>query len=149
MIHQKEVSKPLIFLILIGNLVRLADGSGSYEGRVEIFMNGQWGTVDDDPWDDDDAGVVCRQFGYLFGGVAYRSAHFGEGSGPIWLDNIGCSGSETHLLDCPHQTDTSEDSHSEDVGVACNGEGIRASYFVALIKIFKIRKGIKKQLNHL
>lgn len=103
--------------------VRLANGHGAYEGRVEIFMNGQWGTVDEDPWDNNDAGVVCRQLGYMYGGIAYRSAHFGEGSGPIWLDSIECIGTETHLLHCTHQTDTSEDSHDEDVGVACTWPG--------------------------
>ncbi|KAJ8035487.1 Neurotrypsin [Holothuria leucospilota] len=103
-------------------VVRLVGGSGPFEGRVEIFINGEWGTVDEDPWDDNDADVVCRQLGYMFGGVAYRSAYFGEGSGPIWLDSIQCTGSETNLLACTHETDTSEDSHSEDVGVACNGE---------------------------
>lgn len=93
-------------------------------------MNGQSGTVDDDPWDDDDAEVVCRQLGYMYGGCGFRSAHFGEGSGPIWLDSIGCIGSETNLLACPHETDTSEDSHAEDVGVACNGESKYRYFFL-------------------
>ncbi|KAJ8035485.1 Neurotrypsin [Holothuria leucospilota] len=105
--------------------VRLVNGDNDYEGRVEIFLNGEWGTIDDDPWDNDDAGVVCRQLGYTFGGVAYGSAHFGQGTGPIWLDNIGCTGNEDNLLSCSHQNDTSEDSHSEDVGVACNGNVVR------------------------
>lgn len=99
--------------------VRLMNGRGPDEGRVEIFINGSWGTVDEDPWDDSDAGVVCRQLGYHYGGTAFRTAHFGEGTGPIWLDDIGCNGNEPDLLSCPHGTDTSEDSHDEDVGVAC------------------------------
>ena len=47
--------------------IRLADGSTSYEGRVEICIEETYGTVCDDSWDDDDAEVVCRHLGY-FGG---------------------------------------------------------------------------------
>ena len=52
--------------------VRLVDGSDSSEGRVEICINNEWGTVCDDLWSDNDANVVCRQVGdYSSGQFVY------------------------------------------------------------------------------
>ena len=104
-------------------------GSSYNEGRVEVNYNGEWGTVCDDGWDDTDAGVVCRQLGFgSYGNVPYRryyyyGPYFGQGSGPIWLDNVACIGNESTLASCGHLgvRVTRSCSHRKDAGIKCYG----------------------------
>ncbi|XP_051569972.1 deleted in malignant brain tumors 1 protein-like isoform X2 [Myxocyprinus asiaticus] len=113
------------FSSVTGN-IRLVSGSNGCSGRVEVFYNSQWGTVCDDDWNMDDAAVVCRQLGCGEAVTAPHSAHFGQGSGLIWLDNVGCSGSESSLTQCSHRgLGTHDCSHSEDAGVVCSGHALR------------------------
>lgn len=81
---------------------RLVGESWSGEGRVEIFHNGTWGTVCDDDWDINDARVVCHDLDYSRASSAPHSAHSGQGSGKIWLDDVNCLVNEQSIERCSH-----------------------------------------------
>ena len=54
---------------------------------------------------------------------AQSDAYFGQGSGPIWLDEVRCSGSEVNLSDCPHNGIGRQNcGHHQDAGVICRSK---------------------------
>nr|XP_025973416.1 deleted in malignant brain tumors 1 protein-like [Dromaius novaehollandiae] len=102
--------------------IRLVNGPSHCAGRVEVFWKEQWGTVCDDGWDLAEANIVCRQLGCGKALSARGSAHFGQGSDPIWLDDVDCSGREAALSECRAQSWGSHNcNHGEDAGVVCSG----------------------------
>ncbi|XP_078060821.1 scavenger receptor cysteine-rich domain-containing protein DMBT1-like isoform X2 [Mustelus asterias] len=105
-----------------GQSLRLAGGNSNCSGRVEIFCNRAWGTVCDDSWGMNDASVVCRQLGCGSALMASGGAAFGQGNGPVWLDDVRCAGSESILFDCPSSSLAQADcDHKEDASVICSG----------------------------
>ena len=97
------------------------DGTTAQEGRVEFCNDNTWGTVCDDLWGTADATVVCRQLGFSpQGAQAINLAFFGQGTGPILLDNVNCAGTESRLADCAHNGIGNHNCiHFEDAGVRC------------------------------
>ncbi|XP_061179220.1 CAP-Gly domain-containing linker protein 1-like [Saccostrea echinata] len=101
-------------------LVRLVGGSTISEGRVEVYHSNVWGTICDDNWGSSDARVVCRMLGYSGSYTAYSNARYGQGVGQIWMDEVGCSGSESSIFSCRNNGWGVHDcSHGEDASVKC------------------------------
>ena len=70
--------------------------------------------------------VMCRytsNFSCLTnpGAIAVGSQLFGEGTRPIVITNINCSGTEQSLLNCMHNTGSTCTTERDDAGVVCQG----------------------------
>uniref|UniRef100_A0A4W3GQ81 SRCR domain-containing protein n=1 Tax=Callorhinchus milii TaxID=7868 RepID=A0A4W3GQ81_CALMI len=119
--------------VLIGNVLieivagkqwhlRLENGGSRCDGRVEIYHDGTWGRLLDDSWNISNADVICRQLNFGSAISVYNSSQYGEGTGPVWINNVQCAGTETHIWNCPYSTVASSSRTSRDVGVLCSGE---------------------------
>jgi serine protease 12 (motopsin) len=119
------------------------DSEGNLQGRLEVFHDGQWGTVYDDGLEADAedgqrkrqtfAEVSCRQLGAELGYVAASwsvvpsSQAGGEtppGIGKNWLCHLDCEGPEATLFDCGHTLEypfwgDGDVYHDQDIGVSC------------------------------
>ena len=125
--------------------IRLRGGTASMNGRVEVCLNGDWGTVCDDGWTTVDSNIACRQLGFSNSGethwllnfillwteelflpqhwltdsTAYTNAHFGQGSTIIIaINDVACTGSEATIFSCTH-ANSHNCAHSEDAGAQC------------------------------
>ena len=118
--------------------IRLAGRNLHNQGRVEVYHNGEWGTVCDDGWDNTDATVVCRQLGFYSSVRAYGSAQYGQGTGPIWLSRLSCFGNESSLFECGQLSVAAKNcTHSNDATVRCYHYqyGIRRKFLKLVILI--------------
>nr|XP_033817875.1 scavenger receptor cysteine-rich type 1 protein M130-like isoform X2 [Geotrypetes seraphini] len=122
----KSKESNFIFILLGELQLRLVNGSNQCSGRVEVLQDGQWGTVCDDMWGIEDAKLVCKQLNCGLSVSALGNAEFGEGSGPIWLDDIGCAGNESHLGQCKSTAWGKHNCrHSEDAGTVCSDVALK------------------------
>ncbi|KAL3866131.1 hypothetical protein ACJMK2_043461, partial [Sinanodonta woodiana] len=75
-------------------------GGGQNHGRVEVAVDGQWGTVCNRYFDMNDASVFCKYLGYVTGFPSYTK-DFEKAKGIVYEPNLHCNGSENSLKDCP------------------------------------------------
>ncbi|XP_045402957.1 CD5 antigen-like [Lemur catta] len=84
--------------------VRLADGPGRCKGRVEVKYQDQWSPVCKTGWNLKATKVVCHQLGCGRAILAQKYCNKAtQGQGPIWVNQISCSGKEITLQDCPSE----------------------------------------------
>ena len=127
--------------------VRLVGGVTNSSGRLEVCANGVWGRVCNylRYWGPDNARVVCRQLRfseqgikdscntmctshhrdtlsiYVLGASVLSASVFGASSRPFILGEVHCTGSETELLECSHNSigDHLCGADAEDVAIGC------------------------------
>ncbi|XP_053387043.1 uncharacterized protein LOC123542602 [Mercenaria mercenaria] len=99
-----------------------------YDGRVEILVNGTWGTICDTNFDSADARVICKKFGLESRRYFIKARHHsGRGSGPIYVNKLNCTGTEPHINLCSYEI-SNNCTHYDDAAVECTGfSGIRLS----------------------
>jgi len=98
--------------------VRLIGGSSS-TGHLEVLHNGVWGTVCGDFFSAAETRVVCRMLGFA-SGTKVDNSNYTTADGPIWMDDVRCSGRETDIAECSHRGwGVHNCQHREDVAVSC------------------------------
>ncbi|XP_021238833.1 scavenger receptor cysteine-rich type 1 protein M130-like isoform X2 [Numida meleagris] len=80
--------------------LRLVDGRGPCEGRVEVKLRGRWGTVYDNAWNMNDAEVVCQQLGCGSAADTKFTWRVSQVSHPIMMSFVNCNGNEKAIWDC-------------------------------------------------
>ncbi|XP_070555937.1 scavenger receptor cysteine-rich domain-containing protein DMBT1-like [Ptychodera flava] len=117
-------------------LVRLGGGETPFEGRVEVFMNEQWGTVCHVGWDIKDAEVVCKEVGFP---GAMRPATFNPETKARQklMTDVECSGNEDSIFECEYKTEITNCSNDDDAGVYCNFPGYKGCYDRGICQKFR------------
>ncbi|XP_063960658.1 scavenger receptor cysteine-rich type 1 protein M130-like [Lytechinus pictus] len=104
--------------------VRLQNGLTPREGRVEVRINGTWGTLCDNSFDINDANVVCRSLGFTGALGTTSLSEFGPSTLTIHPADFRCNGQETDLSECSRSNldhlPEGCDSNIKEAGVRCS-----------------------------
>lgn len=122
--HYEDVGVKCHAPQLQGHPVRLSGGFNSYEGRVEVFHGGRWGTVCADNWRIEEAMVVCRQLNLGYGSHAVTQNYFGATNLRVIMSGVICRVDEISIYNCQHdpwQNATCSKSNKL-AGVICTDE---------------------------
>ncbi|XP_071944451.1 neurotrypsin-like [Antedon mediterranea] len=122
--------------------LRLTGGAHFEQGRVEIYHDGEWGTICDRDWTMADANIVCKTYLNSQAINAYKSMQDNNDvERPIFIEDISCTGMEKNILDCAFKglEETHDCSHTDEVWADCEinivisgGQSVSASLITAL-----------------
>ena len=117
------------------------NGSVPTQGRIELAVNGEWGTVCDDYIKVNVGHVICRMLGLGEALAMPGDSAFGNGTGRIWLSDPRCNGTESSILNCNLKGLGAYTfcDHSEDAGLICGaltGKTSHRASFLFLIRNF-------------
>ena len=133
-------------LLFQGFKVRLRGSGSASAGRVEVRHKAVWGTVNDIGWDIKDGDVVCKMLGYQAALEVFNSARYGEGTGPVWMSDLQCDGSESSLDKCPHAGwGSGRHSHVEDASVVCQEMTSHVGPGMTICFSYKIKQFMVKE----
>ena len=112
--------------------IRLTGGSTLYEGRVEIFVNGQWGTVCGDGISVNEAETLCQSLG--FGPFQSIINYTMESTViPLVISDLMCSERYDHFMKCTLNQSLPLCSSQSNLGLKCYRK-----YMYMYINIHKI-----------
>ena len=91
------------------------------EGTIEICLGGVWGSICHFGWSIGDANVLCSQLGFsAVGNAPAYAAFYGQSTGPILIESVGCIGTESAIVDCPLDiSPRAVCTHFQDAAVRC------------------------------
>ena len=102
--------------------IRLTGGSTPYEGRVEVFMDGQWGTVCSmEEVTTAEAATLCNSLGFGPPQSVVSGALYGDNTDiPILVNSLVCQGTQDHFTQCRMGNQPSGCTHNNDIGLICS-----------------------------
>ena len=133
-IIRKDKLTPSYFFSVEATFINPTIHIGSVHGYVVVKYQGEYGSVCDDSFEDDDNGanVLCRMMNY-FAGVydegLYKTGNDDSIGNKVrtelrtWLTNVKCNGDELLIQDCTHnQWGIHSCDKTQDVGIKCFGK---------------------------
>ena len=100
--------------------IRLTGGPTIYEGRVEVFINGQWGTVCGDGIDTNEAETLCQSLGFGPHRYITNGTTLGNSTDiPLVINDLMCSEYYDHFMDCAFNQLSPMCSSQSNLGLKC------------------------------